>query len=425
MVEVSDIPSYTIPELFLWGVMVAILFVCGFYFINIAHKKEDYKERNVLYAFSCLFFGFALARAFYFLNKTQFQGVVIDLRFYGYEGYSYSEIFNLLEGIAPLIIFACLVFVFEKTFIRTKYIFTISNIVFVFLIYISKTFFLGTLVSDLTTIIVIIDFSLFILIIFMLVKRSPPEFQFTLVSFLIGTLIIFAGHALVTLELGDELMFDLGIPRELAPVLHIIGALVMVSPTIINPRFFTRFLFYWKLIALTFAALSPFLFYMVIMYIYLPYSGQQLHPVLVLIGAIAFSAITAFSLYQIIRIAKKKRIQRSDVDEKEFLQIFSKPQRITEEEVSISKEKKICLVCKGKLGRLLYMCPDCNSFYCKKCADTLVTLENACWVCDAPFDATKPTKVSAKEEDEVLEKSLDKKDKKKKSIKVPKSSIMK
>ncbi|MFX1279359.1 MAG: hypothetical protein ACFFA3_08070 [Promethearchaeota archaeon] len=72
---------------------------------------------------------------------------------------------------------------------------------------------------------------------------------------------------------------------------------------------------------------------------------------------------------------------------------------ITEEEVSISKEKKICLVCKGKLARELYMCPECSTFYCLKCISKLTDLENACWVCETPFDETKPIKLHDNEKE--------------------------
>ena len=87
----------------------------------------------------------------------------------------------------------------------------------------------------------------------------------------------------------------------------------------------------------------------------------------------------------------------------DFLTVFTKPQKITEEEVSISKEKKICLVCKGRVGGFnSFICPECDTLYCEKCARTLSTLENACWVCDAPLDESKPVRLSSEEEDAVL-----------------------
>ena len=50
----------------------------------------------------------------------------------------------------------------------------------------------------------------------------------------------------------------------------------------------------------------------------------------------------------------------------------------------------ICLVCKSKIARDTYLCPDCNAFYCTKCKFALKNSENACWVCETPFDIDKP-----------------------------------
>ena len=84
---------------------------------------------------------------------------------------------------------------------------------------------------------------------------------------------------------------------------------------------------------------------------------------------------------------------------------------ITEEEVSISKERKICLVCKGKLRKFKVFLCDCDALYCHKCAEALVKLENACWACGEPIDDTKPTKPFKKEiiDDLSVEKKLDNK----------------
>ena len=80
-----------------------------------------------------------------------------------------------------------------------------------------------------------------------------------------------------------------------------------------------------------------------------------------------------------------------------------KKEDLTEEEVSISKEKKVCLVCKGSVRKYdVYIC-DCNTFYCEKCAHALEDLENACWVCGAPIDESKPVKPFKKEQDREIE----------------------
>jgi len=71
-----------------------------------------------------------------------------------------------------------------------------------------------------------------------------------------------------------------------------------------------------------------------------------------------------------------------------------------EEKVTVHKEKKSCLVCKGEVERFnIYICPECNSIYCNNCAQTLTNLENACWVCNAPIDALKPI-IPIKEEEQ-------------------------
>ena len=79
-----------------------------------------------------------------------------------------------------------------------------------------------------------------------------------------------------------------------------------------------------------------------------------------------------------------------------------KKEDITEEEVSISKEKKICLVCKGKvLGYNVFICRECETFYCEKCARALEDIENSSWACSAPIDKSKPTKPFYREEEEI------------------------
>ena len=85
-----------------------------------------------------------------------------------------------------------------------------------------------------------------------------------------------------------------------------------------------------------------------------------------------------------------------------LIRLTKRPDRITEEEVTFHKEKKICLVCKGKLSRSLYLCPKCDALYCDNCANALANLENVCWVCDEPIDETKPTRVKELDDDESI-----------------------
>ena len=90
-------------------------------------------------------------------------------------------------------------------------------------------------------------------------------------------------------------------------------------------------------------------------------------------------------------------------EELNVLRTFVKPERITEEEVTFHKEKKICLVCKTQVSRIMYSCPECTALYCAKCSNALSNVENACWVCSTPFNESKPSRPYEKEKGEDLE----------------------
>ena len=84
--------------------------------------------------------------------------------------------------------------------------------------------------------------------------------------------------------------------------------------------------------------------------------------------------------------------------EGDLFRISKRPDQITEEEISISKEKKICLVCKGNISGINYICTECGAFYCMKCSQAISNLENECWACNSPIDKSKPSKPFKKEE---------------------------
>ncbi len=122
-------------------------------------------------------------------------------------------------------------------------------------------------------------------------------------------------------------------------------------------------------------------------------------------NARAFIRLILISGFWIMYLGIREEPERKVKPEKEIkveeslFRITKRPDQITEEEVSLSKEKKICLVCKGKLERKMYICPECDTFYCNKCSDTLANLENACWVCNYPFDESKPVRPLKPEEE--------------------------
>ena len=76
--------------------------------------------------------------------------------------------------------------------------------------------------------------------------------------------------------------------------------------------------------------------------------------------------------------------------------------QITEDDFTIHKELKICLVCRGEIKGYMYAC-ECAANYCESCAQALENLENVCWACNAPMDKSKPVKHY--EEEEISEKT--------------------
>jgi hypothetical protein len=99
---------------------------------------------------------------------------------------------------------------------------------------------------------------------------------------------------------------------------------------------------------------------------------------------------------------KKERPQKKEVDVKDSLfMIARRPEHISQEDVTFHKEQKVCLVCKGSISRVSYICPSCSALYCINCSEVLSNQENACWICNEPFDESKPSKPFKKEEEVV------------------------
>lgn len=100
----------------------------------------------------------------------------------------------------------------------------------------------------------------------------------------------------------------------------------------------------------------------------------------------------------------------------EFLKILSQRRDVTAKEVTFYREKKICLVCKGKVGGFNnYICTKCDALYCEKCARALTQLENSCWACSEAIDKSKPIrKIESEEEVKELIKSVESQKKPKK-----------
>ncbi|HDZ17303.1 MAG TPA: redoxin domain-containing protein [archaeon] len=57
-----------------------------------------------------------------------------------------------------------------------------------------------------------------------------------------------------------------------------------------------------------------------------------------------------------------------------------------ESEIDFQERKFTCIVHKGVIHSAVYICPNCNTFYCLKCVSALKKIGENCWYCNFEFD---------------------------------------
>ncbi len=55
----------------------------------------------------------------------------------------------------------------------------------------------------------------------------------------------------------------------------------------------------------------------------------------------------------------------------------------TEAEIDLEENEAICVVHKAAIVGTVYICPQCKTYYCLKCANALVEKEEKCWTCES------------------------------------------
>jgi hypothetical protein len=122
---------------------------------------------------------------------------------------------------------------------------------------------------------------------------------------------------------------------------------------------------------------------------------EGLNLLLILLILLLIGIIIAISLIGVTRLRKSKKEIKAR--EAEIAYMKKQRQEITEEDITISKERRLCLVHKGPIEGYSFICPKCDTFYCPTCLDAIVKIENICWSCGKPLDPTKPSKAPFKE----------------------------
>lgn len=388
--------------------VITLLFICSFQWFKSGLRRDNVNEKLIFFGMAFFAFCAAFSWIFYLTSEFFISGVYKNNTFYGdYNiegGYfnsdnSYYYFLNKIGSIINVIGFSLMVLTFEMIVKRTKYTLTVLNTSFIVIFIISPwetfQFLLNYFFLPISTLIVII-------ILLLYAKWSRYELKSISSLMLFGYFIIIIG----TLLNNPAVRAANVIPLIISPVIFILGLLILIFPTLIDPSHFSRARIYWLLFGILIVIISWFLlFFMINVAIFAGY---------IILTFLISIAMATFMLYYSMRIIKSQSITKSKYEHPNILRMFTKPQKLTEEEVSVAKEKKICLVCKGKLARTTYICPDCSTFYCSKCSEALTNLENACWVCETPFDDSKPVRLPEKKEEEVVVEDVDQKKTKKK-----------
>jgi len=320
------------------SIAIIMLIVSSLFYLGQGRKKEIIHEKILMYGFAGFWLSMAIARTFFYFSD------------YFLEGTYTGDLSTIIE-----------------TYNFRNYIF----------LYFYLYFFVYFLISIISLSIMFIWFSI----------KSKKEFQIISSVVTIGFTMILIGWAFETITIKELNLISPLIP----PVFIIIGAAVAIFPLIIDLEFFSNHLANW----LIFISIVGILVYLGLTV----FTNLPLFIMSQLIIWISIIVLVAVIIYIIVQITKQIRTPLNSTpagreELKDFIKIFTKPTTITVEEIELYREKGLCLVCKSKVSRLNYICPKCNTFYCVKCSEALTNLENSCWVCETPFDESKPVKIN-------------------------------
>jgi hypothetical protein len=360
-------------------------------FIGRARQTENFNEKMIMFGFAFFLLGFAVSRCFIYLADFLMPGTYINNVYYGdYDAaflksdYVFLYRCNYLALSLGTLLF---VLTFEIIYKRTKYFLTIIQIPGIIILIILPWDLAYTYYSYFGY----FGF-LFLIITFLYTKWSRVELKPIASLILLGGILIYLATSLSRKTIKSYNVF----PLILAPIFAIIGIGIIISPFIVDNSFFLRKPLVWTLLCI----LSILLIFILVAYlfVYEHYNYAITHLIITLLVILVSNEM----IRAIRKQNSKEIISESDELHVDVFSLFTRPQKVTEEEVSISKEKKICLICKGKVGGIMFMCTSCGTFYCIKCSEALSNLENACWACNEAIDNSKPVKPFEKEEEKVL-----------------------
>jgi Ca2+/Na+ antiporter len=208
----------------------------------------------------------------------------------------------------------------------------------------------------------------------------------------IGYILFSFGWALEVFFIKDLSSF----PRAVPSILLIFGVLITLSP------FFGYFELFNKLIIrfTIFIVIGAVILFLALTLVF-NLQLDVLSIVIILVSVALLVLVTIYIIFSIVRRRGRESETRKE-EIQDTIKMFTRPVNININDVKMYREKGLCLVCKNRLSRLTYVCPQCESLYCFKCSNALTNLENMCWVCETPFDETKEVKMVKSSDEEII-----------------------
>jgi len=371
-------------ERLLVGILIVFFFICGLLYTYRGRQKENIKEKLPLIGFSCFYICFGIGRIFLYLSDLQINGIFQNGTFIG-DVNDYGPIYEILFRcflVSSGMGFVLLYFMVEKSVFPTKYLITTITVV----ITISQI----VLPFKISLVIEALSWNFKIIItVFILYKFTRwAQLEFKAIGlFLLISITLLVNGVILNYTPNKELI---SIPLFIDPLFVIIGVFVAMIPLLINPSRLPQTRIYW--VGFSIFNITSFIGFIFMAF---PILFTELF-IFNITNELFILILLIYMNYRLLKDVKSLSVTLKTPEfRKEKPDVFkalTKPQKLTEEEVSISKEKKICLVCKGKVGGFNFICDECGSFYCEICVKVMINLENACWFCNTPIDPSKPSK---------------------------------
>lgn len=352
-------------SIFMYGMETAVSVLVVVLYISRGRMRQKLDEKLVHYGFA----GFMICMSYYGLIPN-FVG----------ENDLLSLLLIKLGSISLIGAFTCLIAPFEYQVKKTKFIITILNLISIVLILLQPLDY--ERYYPIQQYILVLDFTAVMVFLYLFTKWSALELKVISSFMTFGFLGIGAGMeiSLIPVEMRTPVVV------LLMHSMHLIGFVFLIIPLVFNPEKISNVKQFWT--GLGFASLAISLFavtFTLLIYFNLP----GLIIAILVISVLILTLRLIFNAYK-TGIPSNLPFQSQKQDRLKVLEMFMRPKSLTDEEISVAKEQRICLVCKNKIIGINYQCPGCDSLYCINCSTALSDAENLCWVCNTPFDENKP-----------------------------------